>query len=292
MYRPPGAPRTVPTPPPTHLAVTALYTGHTWSWAHFPGAELLVDRHTRVAFALTNLVLRFARWLRPDAPSLPHSLAQRHQVIDHLTLGAPQLVELACGLSPRCLHRSADGRTACVEVDLPEVIAHKRARLQATDAGRAALHRPTLRLLAADARELAPAEVIDPSQPVALTAEGLLMYFEGQDRLDLTAHLATWLTHPDSRLIFDLTPAAEQPRPGRLGALLGWLLRRATAGHDIVHDGQDREQLRAELTSAGLQVEAIYDPHHPPPGVQLGWTDAPTWFVVWSCRAAPPAATT
>lgn len=274
-------------PEPT-LSITALYTAHAWSWAAFPHAHLLIDHHTRTAFRLTNAIVDFARWWRPDAPSLRHSLAQRHQVIDALTVGLAhgQVVELACGLSPRCLTLSADPATRCLEVDLPHVIDHKRQRLLTTPEGRAALDRPNLQLLAGDVRTLDLSTWLDPNLPVTVTAEGLLMYFDGQTRRAVWSRIAEALTHPDSRLIFDLTPPAEEPRPGRWGRLLGWLMRRATAGHDVVQDERTREEVRNELIAAGLEVEAVYDPTCPPDGLKLGWSEEPTWFVVWCCRRA------
>ncbi|MDT8341905.1 MAG: methyltransferase, partial [Longimicrobiales bacterium] len=50
----------------------------------------------------------------------------------------------------------------------------------------------------------------------------------------------------------DLTPAGEQPRPGLLGRLLGFLMRRFTRGRDFVPGHPDREAIEAALRAAGL----------------------------------------
>ncbi len=270
------------------LSVTALYTCQTWAWGGLPGAELLATADSRRVFGATNLFLGLARLFRPRLPSLRHSLVLRHLILDHLTAeaGSPQVLELAAGLSRRGVTLSLDPAVTCTEVDLPPMVAHKRALLAGTEAGRAALARPNLRLVEGDALDGAWTGLVDPSRPVTLIAEGLLVYLDAEARRALWRLAAEVLRAAGGVLLFDLVPGAEEPRPGPLGRALGWLMRRFTGGRGFVRAGETRSELVADLAACGLTDVTLVEPATAPAGWQLPFGDRRTQTVVFRC--APP----
>ncbi len=275
--------------PRANLAVTALYTCHTWVDAGFTGAELLASPQSRGVFKWTNRIYGLARFFRPDAPSLQHSLVQRHQTLNAVAqaAGNPQVLELAAGLSPRGAAMSADPATRYVEVDLEPVVRFKRKRLETTEQGRAVLARPNLELVVGDVATIDLSALIDPSKPVTVIAEGLLMYLTAKEQQALFARLHSVISHhPDSLLTFDLTPPAEQPAQGALGRMLGGLMRIFTRGRGFVRDDRTREDLRRQLSDVGLTQVVLHDPNSPPPAITLMHRKELTQFLVWVCRWA------
>jgi O-methyltransferase involved in polyketide biosynthesis len=267
------------------LSVTALYTCQTWAWGHLPGAELLATPDSRRVFGATNLFLGLARLLRPRLPSLRHSLVLRHLILDRLLAEAasPQVLELAAGLSRRGVTVSSDPAIGYVEVDLPQMVAHKRALLGRTEAGRAALRRPNLVLVEGDA--LAPGweDLVDHARPVTVVAEGLLVYLDAEARRSLWRRAATLLKATGGVLLFDLVPGAEEPRPGPLGRALGWLMRRFTGGRGFVRAGETRAELVADLAACGLSDVTLVEPASAPAGWALPFARKRTQTVVFRC---------
>ncbi len=121
-------------------------------------------------------------------PTLEDYLLARHRTIDALLEraidehGVTQVVEVACGLSPRGWRfaRRYGDRITYVEADLPEMAAAKREAL-----ARAGSLGERHRVEEVDAlRDEGPESVaaiamrLDPDQPAAIVTEGLLGYFE------------------------------------------------------------------------------------------------------------------
>ncbi|MDF1561879.1 MAG: hypothetical protein P1V51_02475 [Deltaproteobacteria bacterium] len=257
------------------LGVTALYTAGVWEWAGFPGAGRLAGEDTRAVFRWVNRFLALSRLFRPGLPSLRHSLARRHAIIDHLAAREPGtlLLEIGVGLSPRTLAAAAEGRR-CVEVDLPEVMRLRQERLALGEGG------PLPRAVGGDLRDEAAIGAL-LTEPATVVVEGVFPYFDTQEREAIWRGLARALAARGGRLIFDLTPAGEQPRPGLLGRLLGFLMRRFTRGRDFVPGHPDREAIEAALRAAGFASVACFDQDHPPEGCVLPGASLPTQTVVF-----------
>ncbi|TNE86851.1 MAG: hypothetical protein EP330_19770 [Deltaproteobacteria bacterium] len=244
------------------LSVTAQYTSQAWIRGGFPYAELFDDPGSQRVFGATNSVMGLFAWFRPGAPSLPDSLIARHAMLDHLgrSSGCRQFVEVAAGLSRRGATFSEEPECAYVEVDLPGMVATKERLLGESDRGRAVLARANLRRVGMDAREL-ELDALLGEGPVCCIAEGLLMYFDRDTRQAFFARMASQLAaRPGSQLIFDLVPATEQPKPGLVGRMLGWLMRRFTQGRGFEEDQGSREDLVAELRAAGFEQVQWFEP--------------------------------
>ncbi len=252
--------------PEGDLTVTALYTSQVWRWGGLAGAELFDTPIARTVYRITNLFLFLVRLFRWRMRSLKHSLLHRHTFLDAVLrgAGARRVLELAAGLSRRGVAFSQDAAVAYTEVDLPSVVAAKRALLDRSEVGRAVAARRNWRLVAADVTALddAALDALAPSAPGAelfVVAEGLFMYLEAEGQRALWARLAGLLQRAGGgRLLFDLVPAVEQPPPGLLGRALGWLMGRFTGGRGFARDERGREQILAELRAAGFtEVEAV-----------------------------------
>ena len=272
------------------LSVTALYTSATWAWGKLPGAELLDHPDAQRVFGVTNLVLGAVRAVRRGAPSLPHSLIQRHLMIDALLAESEHLrvLELAAGLSRRCVTLSSDARIICTEIDRSPVIARKRALLERSAEGRAVLARPNLRFIAADLGDFQlgtlPADAVgSAAERLFVIAEGLLMYLRAPEQRRLWSDVHALLAVRGGTFVFDLVPALEQPPPGVIGRGLAWAMKRATSGVKFETDQRDRATIARELEQLGFRVEVV-EPRTAPARWKLPHHDVHTQQLVFVCR--------
>ncbi|EST19002.1 SAM-dependent methyltransferase [Streptomyces roseochromogenus] len=211
--------------------------------------------------------------------ALPAAVATRTAFFDeHLRSvtagGVRQVVLLGAGLDTRAFRLPWPPGTTLYELDTPELLAFKETVLARQDAA-AACHRTSL---AIDLTDDWPATLcavgLDPAQPVAWLAEGLLPYLEVEsaDRL-LTA--IGRLSAPDSTLALTYNPEALRtlaaaPSGRHLGsvgvahpALPGrpepWLARHGwqAHAHDIIHQAVAHHRAPAaamEHTSPGTSA--------------------------------------
>jgi len=231
---------------PNDLAVTALYTSAAWSWAKLPGAELLFHRRAKAVFDGTNL---------------------------------------APGLSRRGVAMSTDPRVSFTEVDRPFVVQRKRALLERTAAGRAALARPNFRLVEGDVADVDLAALGSGTRPRAIVAEGLLMYLDSEAQRTLFRRIRALFDARSGLFVFDLVPAAEQVRRGALGSALGWFFRRATRGARFARDARTRDDVANDLRAAGFSVELL-EPKDVLDRWQLPYGDVWTQVLLFVCRPA------
>lgn len=179
----PGYKYSEPMPSET-ISPTAHYTGFVW-YAHGLSADAFATSAGRVMYHALRAPNFAARAL--GAPSLEGMLLARHRLID-LRLEAAiearqisQVVEVACGLSPRgwrFASRHGEALTY-VEADLPGMLARKREVL-ARVGGETAHHR-TMEIDAL--AESGPTSIagicdtLDPTRGTAIITEGLINYF-------------------------------------------------------------------------------------------------------------------
>lgn len=269
------------------LSVTALYTAEAWRWAGFAGAELLSSKESEQVFGATNLALGVARPFMSSQPSLKHGLAQRHAMIDHLvrTSGATQVLELAAGLSCRGVAFSADSSIRYTEVDLPHVVAKKRQLLERTEEGRAVLSRPNLRLVEGDVLEAPLEGLIDPSAPLFVIAEGLLMYLTPDRQRALFARVKHLFGATGGPFVFDFVPPEEKPKPGAAGAALGFLMKRFTKGGSFAEEARSRTAVLEDLRSAGFADARALEPRDVADAWSLPFRDVHTQQLVFVAQA-------
>lgn len=271
------------------LSITALYTAGTWAWAGLAGAELFDHADARRVFGATNGALALARPFQRRAPSLRHSLVQRHVMIDAVVResGAAVVLELAAGLSRRGAAMSADPRRRYVELDRPEVVARKRRLLERSDAGRAVLARPNFVLAEGDAltTPLLPLVAAPPTAPIAVVAEGLCMYLDEPTQATLWARVAALLAgRRGSVFVFDYVPPSEQPGAGLTSRALGWLMRRATGGATFARDQRNRDEVARAVGAAGFDSVRMLAPAEAPAAWAVPHLDVFTQQLVFVAR--------
>jgi O-methyltransferase involved in polyketide biosynthesis len=178
------------------VSPTAHYTGETWvrNGLSHPQLATWQGRFLHGALALPNAVSRTL-----GGPSLEGLLLARHRIIDALLEeliggGVSQVIEAACGMSPRGWRFSEryGDRLTYVEADLPAMAQRKRGAL-AQMGSLGDRHR------VADLdvfRDGGPGsleslvETMDPAAGLAIITEGLLTYFDDATVEALWARLA------------------------------------------------------------------------------------------------------
>jgi O-methyltransferase involved in polyketide biosynthesis len=182
------------------ISPTAHYTGHVWSRNGLSHPEF-ATREGRVLFE----ALRPAMTLRGalGGGTLEQYLLGRHRTIDALLAraieerGVTQVIELACGLSPRGWRftRRFGERLTYVEADLPEMAARKRAVLERIGSlsERHRIEEVDVLRDEGPASLAALAAELDPAGPVAVITEGLIGYFPNDAVRALWARIARTL---------------------------------------------------------------------------------------------------
>jgi O-methyltransferase involved in polyketide biosynthesis len=172
--------------------------------------------------------------------------------------GASVVIELAAGLSRRGAAISADSSIQYLEFDLPNVTARKRSLLLRSPEGRAVAARANYEIHEADVLGDRWEEFVPNAGPRMIVAEGLLMYFRPNQRRELFVRAAACLRCTGGAFVFDLVPPNEQPKPGTVGRVLGWMMRRFTGGVGFEETEVTRESILADLKEAGFDsVEAL-----------------------------------
>lgn len=178
------------------VSPTAHYTGETWvrNGLSHPQLATWQGRFFHLTMALPNALSRTF-----GGPTLEGALLARHRIIDSvlddlIAGGVSQVVEAACGMSPRGWRFSDryGDRLSYVEADLPAMARRKREAL-ARMGSLSDRHRVAdLDLL----REGGPGsleslvEGLDPAEGLAIITEGLLVYFDDDTVDALWARLA------------------------------------------------------------------------------------------------------
>jgi O-methyltransferase involved in polyketide biosynthesis len=178
------------------ISPTAHYTGETWvrNGLSHPQLGTWQGRLLHGTLALPNAASR-----RLGGPSLDGLLLARHRIIDALLDdliegGVGQVIEAACGMSPRGWRFSEryGDRLTYVEADLPAMAQRKREAL--AQMGSLNDHHRVVDLdvlLGGGPGSLeALIETMDPAKGLAIITEGLLTYFDDATVEALWARLA------------------------------------------------------------------------------------------------------
>ncbi len=216
------------------ISPTAHYTGETWvrNGLSHPQLGTWQGRALHRWFALPLVVSRTF-----GGPTLEGLLLARHRIIDSVLDdliggGVSQVVEIACGMSPRgwrFTERYGE-RLTYIEADLPGMAQRKRDALarmgSLTDHHRVA-DLDVLRESGPDSLE-ALVETLDPSRGLVIVSEGLLTYLDDDTVEALWSRIATALGRFDRGVYLSDLRFARQDRglPERtFDVLLGAFVR-------------------------------------------------------------------
>ena len=246
------------------ISPTAHYTGYTWL-AHglsHPAFATPTGQFLYRALSPANRLMSAA-----GQPTLDGFLLARHRLIDSLLRAAidrgeiGQVIEVACGLSPRGWRFAQDygDRLDYVEADLPGMAAKKRAILAKAGAG-GAHHRVVDIDATADSGPAsidALAATLDPSRGTAIITEGLLNYFDPISVAKMWRRFARALQgFPHGLYLSDLHLGEVAGPIERLFAgVLGVFVRGRIHFHF-----DDARAAERELTIAGFERAELLDP--------------------------------
>jgi O-methyltransferase involved in polyketide biosynthesis len=185
------------------ISPTAHYTGETWvqNGLSHPQLETWQGRALHRGLALPLAVSKTL-----GGPTLDGPLLARHRIIDSvlddwIRGGVSQVVEVACGMSPRgwrLTERFGD-RLTYVEADLPGMARRKRdalARMESLSDRHRVVDLDVLQEGGPGSFE-ALVEALDPAEGLAIVTEGLLTYLEDDTVEALWARFATALNRFD-----------------------------------------------------------------------------------------------
>jgi O-methyltransferase involved in polyketide biosynthesis len=247
------------------IGPTAHYTAHVWARNGMSHPSLATTTG-RLLFDATQPWMIASRAL--GGVTLEEFLLARHRLIDHLLEraieegGVSQVLEIACGLSPRGWRFATrhGASLTYVEADLPAMAERKREAL--ATAGTLGPHHRVVDIDAvADGGPLSLASVaaeLDAGGGTAVITEGLLSYLSPADVADLWRRIAAALGRfPDGVYLSDLHLSSEESSPlaGPFRVLLSGFVR----GRVNVHFETASDAERA-LVQAGFGEAALHRP--------------------------------
>lgn len=178
------------------VSPTAHYTGETWVRNGLSHPELATWQGRALHRAM-GLPITASRTL--GGPTLEGLLLVRHRIIDSILDdliqgGVSQVVEAACGMSPRGWRfgERYGERLTYVEADLPAMARRKRealARMGSLSERHRVVELDVLREGGPGSLE-SLAEELDPARGLVIVTEGLLTYFDDETVDGLWARLA------------------------------------------------------------------------------------------------------
>ena len=254
------------------ISFTAYYTGEVWRQQGLsspifstPTGQLLYQLG-RPAEALAQ---------RLAGTSIGTTLLQRHQIIDAVVKqaieqhGVSQIVEIACGLSPRGVRlRQCYPHLHYIEADLPDMAAHKRRLLQHNGLLSVAHQVVDLDILQLDGPLSVShifAERLDPQRPTLVITEGLVNYFELAVITGFWQRLAQALSlFPKAAYVTDLYPNLSWHPIVKLSHVfkrgLALATRSTVSLHFDDHDAIERGLMDCGFESVKVHIpEAYYD---------------------------------
>lgn len=238
------------------ISPTAHYTGETWvrNGLSHPQLATWQGRVLHGTMALPNAASRML-----GGPSLDGILLARHRIIDALLNdlirgGVNQVIEVACGMSPRGWRFSEryGDKLTYVEADLPAMAQRKRRAL--AQMGALGDHHRVVDLDVL--QEGGPgsleslAESMDPDEGLAIITEGLLVYLEDEVVEGLWTRLARTL-QPFSRGVYLSDLRLASPDPGVPERVFGLILSAFVRGKVNAYRG-DEAAAEADLLKAGF----------------------------------------
>lgn len=241
---------------PAAISPTAHYTGYVW-YAHGQSHDAFATRTGRLMYQALRAPNAIAH--AASLPTLDGMLLARHRLIDLRLARAiesgevSQVVEVACGLSPRGW-RFAErygSRITYIEADLPGMLANKQ-RILARLGGETPHHRTQeIDALA----ETGPTSIdalcaaLDPARGTAIITEGLVNYFDRTTVIAMWARFARALGRfPRSLYLSDLIMREGN---GAVIAAFSWALSAFVRGKVHLHF-DSAAQAEAALASAHL----------------------------------------
>lgn len=251
------------------ISFTAFYTGEVWR-RHGLSVPFLASPQGRALFFAARPVEMLGRALLGTNNEI--LLLQRHHIIDHvlekavLEEGYTQIVEIACGLSPRgtvMSRRFAGSDIRYIEADLPGMAGRKRHLLEKAGELNACHRVIDINILerdTPDALETVFARELDPARKTLVITEGLINYFDYATIHGFWTRLAACLgSFPGGIYVTDLYPDYRWHRGVRVARAFKAVLAAATRSNVTLHFGNEAE-IGAGFRGAGFSRTRVHLP--------------------------------
>jgi O-methyltransferase involved in polyketide biosynthesis len=248
------------------IGPTAHFTAHVWSRLGLPHADLFATPLGAALFWALRAAGEWAMLPLRRMPSIDQYLELRHRTLDHALaeLNPDRIVEIGAGLSRRGVSWAADRGVTYYEVDLPHMIATKRARLQkAPEALRARiegkLHQQSVDILDKSFGSWL-GEVFEGAERPAVVAEGLIGYFELPEKLRIVSSVREGLQEVGGGAFVCDLRTDEGGLAVRIAArLLSAAIRLITAGRGTGSNFDDHAAVHRFFAAAGFESSNVVD---------------------------------
>ena len=276
------------------ISFTAFYTGEVWR-RHGLSTPFLASSQGRALYLAARPVEMLGRALLGTNNEI--LLLQRHHIIDHvleravLDDGFSQIVEIACGLSPRgtiMSRRFAGSDIRYIEADLPGMAARKRQLLERAgelDARHRVIAINILEHDTPDALESVFARELDPARKTLVITEGLINYFDYPTIHGFWTRLAACLkAFPAGTYVTDLYPDYRWHRGVRVARAFKSALALATRSNVTLHF-RNEAAIADGFREAGFGATRVHLPESYYGVLDIPVTRTPSLVRVVECRA-------
>lgn len=251
------------------ISFTAFYTGEVWR-RHGLSVPFLASPQGRALYVAGRPVEWLGRTLLGTNNEI--LLLQRHHIIDHvleravLEEGFTQIVEIACGLSPRgtiMSRRFAGSDIRYIEADLPGMAARKRQLLEKAgelDSRHRVIDINILERDTSQALEAVFARELDPVRKTLVITEGLINYFDYATIHGFWTRLAACLKQfPAGIYVTDLYPDYRWHRGVRVARAFKSALALATRSNVTLHF-ENEAAIATGFRDAGFAATRVHLP--------------------------------
>jgi O-methyltransferase involved in polyketide biosynthesis len=250
------------------ISFTAFYTGEVWRRHGLSVPFLSLPQGRLLYLAGRPMELLAEAFIGGSNESM---LLQRHLIIDHvleravLESGVTQIVEIACGLSPRgtlMARRFSGSGLRYIEADLPGMAARKRRLLEA--AGELSEHHQVVDLDILDQDSACSLENVfrelDTSRKTLVITEGLVNYFDYPTITGFWRRLAAALEQfPSGTYLTDLYPNFQWHRAAKVARAFKAVLGVATRSRVSLHFGNE-EAIHRGFQDCGFATTKVHLP--------------------------------
>ena len=249
------------------ISFTALYTGHVWFANGLSDTAFHTRKGSMFYHALAPFEFVGKKLVGGDIKTF---LLQRHFLIDHLLStaieheGVDQVLEIACGLSPRGYRFSQRYRhLKYVEADLPDMAARKHRLLtdkQLLNHNHQVVPLNILSEKSVDALETVIDHSFERDKPVLVITEGLVNYFSLSSITPFWQRLQHCLAEfPQGIYLTDNYPLLHDHPFRRTMRLLGSMLGAVSRSEVSFHFGSD-EEAENHFRELGFQRVNVRNP--------------------------------
>jgi O-methyltransferase involved in polyketide biosynthesis len=168
---------------PTRISPTAHATSYAWDLLDIPYSKYFTDPNYKLFFKILRF-FAFPYFANKKNDYIYFMLEPRHRAIDYfITSKFPynQIIEFACGLSPRGMKFAEDKEITYIESDLPKMLEMKKQKVEEIYQKKN-IKRPNHQFIATDLLTDNVSEVVSPlinkNEKLIVITEGLTPYFD------------------------------------------------------------------------------------------------------------------